>query len=137
MGNHNEDINRNFGTLFLIILFSLFILISLGKSETQNTALTGSPYQAELVFVNISVHPDAIVFNAVSIPDLYKECLNDLYYTGLNLFSLHYTLSHYNHKTAQHFITMQKRRLVIEPLSLWRLYHPTPKGKKEDSPVLS
>ncbi len=137
MLNHNEDINRNLGTLFLVILFSLFILVLSNRSETYNSASPVSPYQAELVLGNIPARPDAVVFDAVSIPDLYKECLNDLYYSGLNVLSLHYKFSHYNNTIIQHFITMQKRRLVIEPLFLWRLYHPVSPVKKDDLPVLS
>jgi len=137
MGNYKEDTSQHFGTIFFIILFSLFILISLGKTETHNSALTGSPFQAELVLGNISAHPDAVIFNAVSIPDLYKECINGLHYTSLNLFSLQYKISNYNYSTALHFKNMQKTRLVIEPLFLWRLYHPVPPGNIDDSPVLS
>ncbi len=137
MGNYKEDTSQHFGTIFFIILFSLFILISLGKSETQNTALSGSLFHTELVLGNISAHPDAIVFNAVNIPNLYKESLNALHNTSPDLFTLHYKLSHYNHSIYQYFINMQKTRLVIEPLFLWRLYHPASPGKNDDLPVLS
>ena len=137
MGNYREDINHNFGTLFLLILFSLFILIFIGKSETHNSASSGSLFQAELVLGNIPAGPDATVFNAVNIPDLYKNCVVALHNTSLNLFSLQYKISSYNHSTDQHFINMQKTRLVIEPLFLWRLYHPVSPGKNDDLPVLS
>jgi len=137
MGNYKEDTSQHFGTIFFIILFSLFILIFIGKSESHNSASSGSLFQAELVLGNIPAGPDAIVFNAVNIPNLYKECLNALHNTSLNLFSLQYKISSYNHSTDQHFINMQKTRLVIEPLFLWRLYHPVSPGKNDDLPVLS
>jgi len=137
MGNYKEDTSQYFGTIFFIILFSLFILISFGKSETQNTASPGSLYQAELVPGNIPAGPDAIVFNAVNIPNLYTECLNALHNTSPDLFSLQYKISSYNHSTDQQFINMQKTRQVIEPLFLWKLYHPVSPGKNDDLPVLS
>ena len=137
MSNHKEDTIQHFGTIFFIILFSLFILVSLGKSETQNSASPVSSFQAELVLGNIPAGPNAIVFNAVNIPDLYKECLNELHNTSPDLFSLQYIISYYNHSTDQHFKNMQKTRLVIEPLFLWRLYHPVSPGKNDDLPVLS
>jgi len=137
MSNHNEDINRNFGTLFLMILFSLFILVLSDKAETYTSISPVSPYQAELVLINIPDRHNAVVFNAVSIPDLYKECLNALHNTGPDRFSIQYNLSDYNHSIALHFSNMQKTRLEIGPLLLWRLYLPVIPGKNDDSPVLS
>jgi len=137
MGNYKEDTNQNFGTIFFIILFSLFALIFSSKSESQTSASSGYSFQNELVFGNNPIHFDATVFNAVSLPDLYKNCVFALHNTSLNLFSLQYKISSYNHRTTQNFINIQKTRLVIEPLLLWRLYYPLSLSGKEDLPVLS
>jgi hypothetical protein len=133
MGNYKEDTNQNFGTIFFIILFSLFALISLSKSESQTSASSGYFLQNEVAFGNNPIHFDATVFKAVSLPDLYKNCV----LTSLNLFSLQYKISNYNHRTTQNFINIQKTRLVIEPLLLWRLCYPLSLSGKEDLPVLS
>jgi hypothetical protein len=137
MRNYNEDINQNTGTIFLIILFSLFALISSGKSESQTSTSSKYTLQNELAFGNIIVHPDAIVFNDVNLPDLYNSYVFELHNTSFNLYSLRYKISNYNHTTTQNFINIQKTRLVIKPLFLWRLYYPFSLSEKEVLPVLS
>jgi len=133
MKNHQEDTIQNFGTIFFIILFSLFALVSLSKSESQTSASSGFSLQNEVTFGNKPIHFDATVFKAVSLPDLYKYCG----LTRINLFSLQYKISNYNIRTTQNFLNIQKTSLVIEPLLLWRLYHPLSVSGKEDLPVLS
>jgi hypothetical protein len=137
MGNYKDDTNQNSGSTLLIILFSLFVLILSSKSESQTSALSGYSLHNELAFGNISIHSDAIVFNDVSLPDLYKSNVFDLHNTSLNAFSLQYRISNFNHRTTQNFIDIQKARLVIEPLFLWRLYCPFSLSEKDDMPVLS
>ena len=137
MGNYKEDTNQNSGTIFFIILFSLFVLISSSKSESQTSASSGYSLQNELAFGNISIHSDAAMFNAVSLPDLYKNCVFALHNTSFNLFSLQNKISNYNHRITQNFIDIQKTRLIVEPLFLWRLYHPLPLNGKEDLPAIS
>jgi hypothetical protein len=137
MGNYKEDTNQNTGTIFFLILFSLFVLAFSSKSESQTSASSGYSLQNELTVGNISNHSDAIVFNAFSLPDLYKSYVFDLPNTRLNPFSFQYKISNYNHRTTQNFINIQQTRLVIEPLFLWRLYCPFSLGEKEDLPVLS
>jgi hypothetical protein len=137
MRNYKEDTDQDFGTIFFIILFSLFILNFSGKSESQISASSGYSSQNELAFGNISIHSDATLFNAVSLPDLYENCVFALHNTSLDMFSLQYKISSYNHRTAQNFINIQKTRLVIEPLFLWRLYYPLSSSEKKDLPVLS
>ena len=137
MGNYKEDTNQNPGTIFFLILFSLFVLIFSSKSESQTSTSSEYSLQNELAFGNISIHSDATVFNAVCLPDLYKSYVFDLHNTSLNPFSLQYKISNYNHRTTQNFINIQKTRLVIEPLFLWRLYYPFSLSEKEDLPVLS
>lgn len=133
MGNYKEDTNHNFGTTIFIILFSLFALISLSKSESQTSVSSGYSFQSEVAFRNSPVHLEATVYEAVSLPDLYKNCL----LTSHNLFSFQYKVFNYNHRTTQDFTNSQRTRLVIEPLLLWRLYHPLAVSGKEAFPVLS
>jgi hypothetical protein len=137
MGNYKEDTNQNAGNIFFIILFSFFLLIFSGKSESQTSSSSGYPLQNELAFGNISIHSDAIVFNTVSLPDLYKSHVFDLHNISLNLISLQYKIFNYNQRTTQNFINNQKTRLVIKPLFLWRLYNPFSLNEKDDLPVLS
>ena len=137
MGNYKEDTNQNSGTIFFIILFSLFVLIFSGNPESQTSPSSRNSLQNELALGNISIHLDAIVFNAVSLSNLYKYSAYILQNTSLNLFSLEYKISSYDQRTTQNFINIQKTRLVIEPLFLWRLCYPLTLGGKEDLPALS
>jgi len=137
MGNYKEDSNQNSGTIFFIILFSLFVLIFSSKSESQTSASSRYSLQNELALGNISIHFDATVFNAVNLSNLYKNSVYILHNTSLDLFSLKYKISNYNQRTTQNFINIQKTRLVIKPLFLWRLCYPLASGGKEDLPALS
>jgi hypothetical protein len=137
MGNYKEDTNQNSGTIFFIILFSLFVLIFSGNPESQTSASSRYSLQNELALGNISIHLDAIVFNAVNLSNLYKNSAYILQNTSLNLFSSEYKISSYDQRTTQNFINIQKTRLVIEPLFLWRLCYPLTLGGKEDLPALS
>ncbi len=137
MGNYKEDTNQNFGTIFFIIVFFLFAITFSGKSESQASSSSVSYLQNELAFENISIHLDATLFNAVSLPDLYKNCIQDLNNTNFNLFSIQYIISNYNNRITQNFIDIQKTRLTIKPLFLWRLFYLLPLSEKEDLPVLS
>ncbi len=133
MGNYKEDTNHNLGSAIFIILFSLFALISLSKSESQTSVSSGYSLQHEVGFRNSPIHLDATAYEAVSLTDLYKNCL----LTSLNLLSFHYRVFNYNHRTIQDFTNSQRTRLVIEPLLLWRLYHPLAVSGREAFPVLS
>jgi hypothetical protein len=137
MVNNIEDTNHYSGTLIFVILFSFFALIFSGKSESQTSASSRYSLQNEPVFGNMSIHSDATLLTAVNLPDLYKNCLNNQQNTSLNLFSLQCKIFNYNQRTTQNFINIQKTRLIIEPLVLWRLYIPFPLSEKEDLPVLS
>jgi hypothetical protein len=136
MGNFEEHTNLDVGTIFFIILFFLFALIFSGKSENQALA-SGYPLQNELAFGNSSIRFDATLFNAVGLPELYKNIVFTLHNTSFNLLSMQYKISNYNYRTTQDFIDNQKTKLVIEPLFLWRLYHPLSLSETEDLPVLS
>lgn len=137
MENHKEDTIQSFGTIFFIILFSFFVLVSSGNAGSHAPSSIKYHLQYELVYGDISSHRNAILFNAVRLPDLYKNCTFTVRNTSLNLFSLQYKISGYNHLTAQNFINIQKARLVIKPLFLWRLYHPLSLSRNADLPVLS
>jgi hypothetical protein len=112
-------------------------LISSSKSESQTSASSGYSLQNELAFGNISIHSDATLLNAVSLPDLYKNCVFVLHNTSFNLVSLQNKISNYNHRLTQNFIDIQKTRFIVEPLFLWRLYHHLPLNGKEDLPAIS
>ena len=135
MTDQKDDIRQNLGTLFLMIMFSLFLLTLSDRQGTHYSESPGPFSRTELVIINNSGHPEAAVFSAINIPGLYKEYLNDLHTSGDNLSSLNYKLSHFNLCTARNFENMQKTRLVIGTQLLWRLYHPAPPGNKDDSPV--
>ncbi len=137
MGNYNEHTNQSFETIFFIIIISLFALFFFSKSENQTSSLSGYSLQYELAYGNISVNSDATIFNAVSLPGLYKNWLSAPHNTALNLFSIQYSISNYSHTTDQNFINIQKTRLLIEPLFLWRVYYLLPMSGKADPPVLS
>jgi hypothetical protein len=137
MLNYTEDTNHYPGTIIFVILFSLFAFIFSGNSENQTSASSRYSLQNEQAFGNISIHSDATLLIAVSLPDLYKNCLNAQHNTSVNLFSLQYKISNYNVRTTQNFINIQKTRLLIEPLFLWRRYIPYPLSENEDLPVLS
>ena len=135
MGNYKEDTNQNSGTIFFIILFSLIVLVFSDNPESQTSASSGYSLQNELASGNISIHLDAIVFNAVNLSSLYNNSAYILQNTSLNLVSLEYKISGYNQRTTQNFINIQKTRLVIKPLFLWRLCYPLTLGGKEDLPA--
>jgi len=137
MGINNENINPNPGTIFFIVLFLLFALVYSGRSENQTSVSSGDPFQYDLASGNSSTHSVAIVFSAISLPELYKNCVNALHNTSLDLFSFQYILSNYNHRTTQNFIDIQKTSLAIEPLFPWRLSYHLYSSENEDLPFLS
>lgn len=134
MGNYKEDINLGFGTIFFIIIFSLFALSFSGKSENRTSSLPEYSLQDELALGNISVHYNATI---LSLPDLYKNLINASHNTNLIMFSLEHKISHFNRKTDQDFISIQKTRLSIEPLFPWQVFYLHPLSSPEDLPVLS
>lgn len=136
MVDYKEHTNESFETIFFIILFSLFAVILFSKSENQTSSLSRYS-QFELSYGNISINKDATIFNAVCLPDLYRNSQSAPHNTSLNLFSLQYNISNYNHRSDQYFLNIQKTRLLIEPLFLWRIYYLLPLSGKTDPPVLS
>jgi hypothetical protein len=134
MGNYNEDTNQDFRTLFLIILFSLFVLASPSNSGSN----TSSKYSSQngLVSGNISSHFNAIICSTVSLSNLQKYCEYTFHYTGLNQYLIQNKISDYNRRIAQNFILIKKTRLSIEPFPL-KLYSHLPSKKDDDLPVLS
>jgi len=137
MGNYKEDTNQNFGTIFFIILFSLFALASSSNPGSHTSSSAKYPLQNELVSGDISSHRNAIICNAVSIPDLQKNCECDLRNTGLNPFSIQNKISDCNRRITQNFILIQKTRLSIEPVLSWRLYFYLPSSEDGNLPGLS
>lgn len=137
MVSYKVDTKQNFGTILFIILFSLFVLVSLRTSGSQTSESSNSSLQYGLAFGNNSNHFDAAIFNVVSLHDLYQNCVSDLHKSILDLFSFQYKISHYNHTIAQNFIDSQKTRLTIGPLFLWRFYYPLSLNERKDLPVLN
>jgi hypothetical protein len=136
MENNIKDTNQNSGVIFFIILFSLSVLIFSGRSETQTSASSRFSLQNEMAFGNISDHFVATLFNALSLPDLYKNCVISLYNKSFNPFSIQNKISDYNRRVAQNFILIQKTRLTIEPALPLRLYFHLPSNKDDYLPVL-
>lgn len=134
MGNFKEDSGRNFKTIFFVILFSFFALCFSDRSESR--ASSGYPSRNEQAFGNAFIHADADVFNVIHLPGLYKNYMSSLHNTSLNLFSLQYKIAGFDQKMTQNFIRIQKTRLIIEPLFLWRLFHTLSLSGKEDLPAL-
>ncbi len=137
MENYKEDINQDIGAIIFVILFSLLVLIFSGKSGQQASHSSNYYLQNEMAFGNIPFHCNATLVNLVTLPDPCKiqVCVSDN--TGLNLFSLDYIVSSYNRSTDQELIDIQKARLQIEPLLLWRVYYLLPLSGKADPAFLS
>ena len=137
MENSKEDTAQNFGTLFFLILFSLFVFASSGNQGSHSSSSARFPSQPELVFDDISIHRNAIIFYSVSLPDLQKYYKGALYKTGINPFSIQNKVSDYNRRITQNLILILKRRLSIEPVLSWKLYYHLPLYEDDDLPVLS
>src|SRR5450759_910132 len=113
MGNYKEDTNQNFRTIFFLILFSLFVLASSNNHGNHNSSSTKFTTQNELVFGDISSHHNAIICNAVSLPNLQKYCECALHNTSLNPFSIQNKILDYNRRIAQKFVLIKKTWLSI------------------------
>jgi hypothetical protein len=137
MGNHKEDTVQNFGTIFFIVLFSLFLLASSGSKESRTSSSARHTSQNEMVFGEIPNHRDALIFKAVSLPDPENYYESALHSTRLIPFSIPNKLADYNRRTAHNFILIQKTRLKIEPVFPWKLYFHLPSNEDESLPVLS
>lgn len=137
MVNDKEDTSQNLWTIFFIILFSLFVLSSSGKPESHASSSIKYPAHYELVFGDISSHRDAVLLNAVRLPDLQKHFGCPLHNTSLNPFSIQNKISDYNRRIVQNFILIQKIRLSIEPVLPWKLYFHTPSDEDDYLPALS
>lgn len=137
MGNYEEDTDQNFRTLFIIILFSIFVLAFSGNQGSHSSSLAISPLKNDLVSGDISSHHNAIIYNAFSLPDLQKCCELALRNTCLNPFSIQNKISYYNHRITQNFILIQKIRLSIEPVLPWSLYFRLTSDEDDYLPVLS
>ncbi|MCX6335619.1 MAG: hypothetical protein NT092_15185 [Bacteroidia bacterium] len=137
MGNYKEDTNPNFGTIFLIFLFSIFVLAFSSNSGSHTSSSANYPSQNELVFGDISSHRNAIICSAVSLLNLqkYYECA--LHNSSLNPFSIQNKILDYNRRITQNFILIRKTRFSIEPVLPWRLYFYLLSNEDDNLPVLS
>ncbi len=136
MENYKTDTNQDTGTIFFIILFLLFVFIFFCKSESQASSQSGYSLQNEIAFGNISILDNAALVRTINLPDPCKNQVNVPHNTNLNLFTLSYIISNYNHRTENNLIINQKTRLLIEPLFLWRVYYLLPLSGKADPAVL-
>jgi hypothetical protein len=93
--------------------------------------------QTELVFGNISGLHNTIICDGFGFTELQKYTEFDHNNTGFNTFSIQYKILDYNRRINQNFIQIQKTRLTIEPLFLWRLHSTLSLSEKENLPVLS
>lgn len=137
MRDHSEDTDRNLRTIFLISIFSLFVIVSSNNYINHHSSSIKYTTQSELVFINISSHNNIIASNIVKLPDLQKYYEHALNKTDLNQFSIQYKISDHNRRIALNFIQIQKTRLTIEPLLLWRLCFNLSDIEQEYLPVLS
>jgi len=137
MENYKEDTYSNFGRIFLIFPFSLFVLAFSGNPGSHTSSSSKYPSQNELVFGDISSHRNAIICNAVSLINLQKYCECALHNSGLNPFSIQNKISDYNRRITQNFILIRKTRLSIELVFPWRFYYYLPSNEDDNLPVLS
>jgi len=137
MGNYKEDTDQNIGTILFLSLFSLFVLSTSNIQGNHNSSSKKFTVQTELVFGDNSNYHSAIISSSVRFSDILKYCEFVPQKTSLNQFSIQYKISDFNRRIAQNFIAIQKRGLEIEPLFLWRLFHPCSLAGNEDLPVLS
>ncbi len=137
MREHSEDKDLNFRAIFFIAIFSLFVLVFLNNQENHSSSSTRYTVQTELALGTNSYHHNTIITNGVWLPDFQKHSESAFNKTNLNPFSIPYKISEHNRRIAQSFIQIQKTRLTIEPLLLWRLRFNPSFNDKEDLPVLS
>lgn len=132
-----EDTGQDFKTLFLLILFSLFVVASSGNQGSHSSSSARFPSQNELVFGDISSHRNAIISCSVSLPNLHKYYEGALYNPGINPFSIQNKVSAYNRRITQNLNLIHKTRLSIEPVIPWSLYYHLSSNEDDDLPVLS
>lgn len=135
MRDHKEDKDQNFRTIIFLILFSLFVLASSNDHGNHYSSSIKHATQTELVFGNISGLHNTIICDGFGLTDLqkYSECAHN----SFNTISIQYKILNYNRRINQNFIQVQKTRLTIEPLFLWRLHSTLTLSEKENLPVLS
>jgi hypothetical protein len=136
MGNYKEDTNQDFRTIFLIILFSVFVLATSDNPGSHISPSANYISQNDLASGDSSGNCYAILCYAASLPDLQKYCEGALRTTSLNPFSIQNKISDYNRRISQNFILIQKTRLSTEPVLLLRLYYHLPSNKDDDLPFL-
>lgn len=129
--------NPDFGIIFFVFLFLFFAMICSDRSESQTLDSSGYSFHNEPTPGNGSLHFDATIIDAVSITDLYKNCVNSLKCSGFNLLSSNYRITEYNQRVTRNLTDIQKTNLEIEPLFLKMLLYHLSSGEKEDLPFLS
>jgi hypothetical protein len=137
MGSYKENTNHIQGNVFFIILFSVFLLCFSGNSDSTTSRSISYSSHNEAVFGNISKQSCAIECTASRAPDPLANFPAGLQNTSLNLFSVQYYISGYNHKTTLDYINLQQKRLEIKPLLRRSFFYPPVLADKDSIPVLS
>lgn len=137
MGNLKEDTNQNSGTIFFIILFSLFVITASNNPANHTSSSTKNTSHYKEVLGDFSNHHNAILFSTFRLPDLQEFCDCNLQNTNLNPFSIHYKISDFNRRIAQNFVLLKKTWLSTGPVLPLRLNFHLPSNKDDDLPVLS
>ena len=137
MRNSKEDTVCNLSITFFLILFALFVFTSSNNNWNHYSSYKGNTRQSGLVFGDLPGRQNAILSNALKLPDIQKYYEWALNTTSPDPFSIQYLISDYNHRIAQNLIQIRKTELAIEPLLLWRFRNALSVSDTGDLPVLS
>ncbi len=137
MKTNKEDTGYNLSIIFILILFSLFVVTSSNNQGNHFSSFKDNTRQSALAFGDIPTRQNAILNNALKLPDIQKYYNWALNTTSPNSYPIQYLISDYNHRMAQNLIQIRKTELTIEPLFLWRLYSILSVSDTGDLPALS
>lgn len=137
MRNSKGDTGYNFSITFFLILFSLFAFASSSNHGNHYSSSKDNTRQSALVFGDNSSCRNAILSNALKLPDIQKYYDWALNTTRPNPFPIQYLISDYNHRITQNLILIRKTELTVKPLLLWRLHNTLSVSDTGDLPVLS
>jgi hypothetical protein len=136
--NHSlEDRERSIRALIPMVLFLLLLLVSSDNPGKIHSSLSKYHGTSELAAFDITGSLRPGLCNIDRLPDLqkhYEWALNNIDH---NQFSLRNIISDFDHKTAQHLSHINKTRLSVKPLLLWRLNRFFTADDTGDLPVLS
>ncbi len=137
MSNNKEDTGYNLSIAFFLILFSLFAFSSSNNHGNNYSSFKDNPGQSALVSGDISGRHNAILSNALNLPDIQKYYDWALNTTSPDPFPIQYIISDFNHRITHLLIQVQKTELTVKPLLLWRFRNTLSVSDTGDLPVLS